>query len=362
MTGNLIFAGTENGVFKSADNGATWTAANTGINTKPIDAFIQSGSLIIAGSSGYGVFISGDNGATWIPVNTSLQNTNVISLVGNSTFVFAGTNGTGVYKRPLADFQPTITSFTPTSGVVGTSVTITGSNFQTNSAYDVVTFNGIPATITGTPTSTSITVTVPASATTGKISVSVANQTAASSTDFVVVVPPTISSFSPTSGPVGTAVTITGTNFDPVAANNTVTFNGVTAEVVGTPTSTTITTKVPTGAKTGAIGITVNGITATSADPFTVPVVTGDITLPSTEAINLFPNPASNSITLRLKSNTKGAPVTIQIVDLMGRNAAASFETAEQDIAIDVTHLATGTYIVKATTTEGNYQCRFIKL
>jgi len=40
---------------------------------------------------------------------------------------------------------------------------------------------------------------------------------------------PTITSFSPASGTVGTAVTILGTKFDPVAANNVVSFNGVTA-------------------------------------------------------------------------------------------------------------------------------------
>ncbi|MBL0356736.1 MAG: IPT/TIG domain-containing protein [Chitinophagaceae bacterium] len=37
---------------------------------------------------------------------------------------------------------------------------------------------------------------------------------------------PGISSFSPASGPVGTMITINGTNFDPVAANNIV-FLGV---------------------------------------------------------------------------------------------------------------------------------------
>jgi gliding motility-associated-like protein len=89
---------------------------------------------------------------------------------------------------------------------------------------------------------------------------------------FTVVVPPpppTISSFAPTSGIIGTTVTITGTNFDVVAANNTVTFNGISATVTAS-TATTITTTVPVGASTGPIAVTVLSNTATSSTNFIV--------------------------------------------------------------------------------------------
>ena len=89
---------------------------------------------------------------------------------------------------------------------------------------------------------------------------------------FSIVVPPpppTISSFTPTSGIIGTTVTITGTNFDVVAANNTVTFNGTTATVTAS-TTTTITTTVPVGASTGPIAVTVLSNTATSTTNFIV--------------------------------------------------------------------------------------------
>lgn len=42
---------------------------------------------------------------------------------------------------------------------------------------------------------------------------------------------PTITSFSPTSGPIGTTATITGTNFNTTAANNIVYFGAVRATV-----------------------------------------------------------------------------------------------------------------------------------
>jgi gliding motility-associated-like protein len=59
---------------------------------------------------------------------------------------------------------PTITSFTPTSGPVGTTVTITGTNFNTTVANNIVFFGATKATVTAA-TATSLTVTVPVGAT-----------------------------------------------------------------------------------------------------------------------------------------------------------------------------------------------------
>ena len=69
---------------------------------------------------------------------------------------------------------------------------------------------------------TDITAHVPGGATTGTISVQTPNGTGTSSTSFTVTggggSPPTVTSFTPTSGPVGTSVTINGTNFTGVTA------------------------------------------------------------------------------------------------------------------------------------------------
>ncbi|KAK3582317.1 hypothetical protein CHS0354_023858 [Potamilus streckersoni] len=187
---------------------------------------------------------------------------------------------TGTVVTSATDFTvdipvpaPTIASFNPTSGAVGTTVTITGTNFSTTSANNAVKFNNVVATVTNS-TATTITTTVPTGATTGKISVTVGGQTATSATDFTVDIPvpaPTIASFNPTSGAVGTTVTITGTNFSTTASNNAVKFNNVVATVTNS-TATTITTTVPTGATTGKISVTVGGQTATSATDFTVDI------------------------------------------------------------------------------------------
>ena len=102
---------------------------------------------------------------------------------------------------------PTITSFTPTSGVVGTSVTISGTNFSATLGSNTVKFNGITATLSSGST-TQLTAIVPASASTGKISVTVGANTTNSSGDFTLTTPPASSTydseldFSGTQGPI----------------------------------------------------------------------------------------------------------------------------------------------------------------
>jgi len=77
---------------------------------------------------------------------------------------------------------------------------------------------------------------------------------------------PTITSFSPTSGSVGTSVTITGTSLTGASA---VRFNGVSATGFTVSSATQIAATVPAGATTGPIGVTTPGGTATSATNFT---------------------------------------------------------------------------------------------
>jgi hypothetical protein len=86
---------------------------------------------------------------------------------------------------------------------------------------------------------------------------------------------PVISSFSPTSAPIGTTVTIIGSNFSPVAGNNIVYFGAVKGKVTAA-SSTSIAVSVPIGATFQAITVTTNGLTGYSAKPFMV-IFGGDI-------------------------------------------------------------------------------------
>ena len=69
-----------------------------------------------------------------------------------------------------ATTQPTISSFTPSSGPLGTSVNITGTNFNAVPANNIVYFGAVKATVTSGST-VILTVTVPAGATYDPISV-----------------------------------------------------------------------------------------------------------------------------------------------------------------------------------------------
>lgn len=167
---------------------------------------------------------------------------------------------------------PTITSFSPTSGTVGTTVVITGTNFSPIASENEVHWspNQQAQVISSTPTS--ITAVVPPGASFGKIYVTVSCHPIAISTgNFTVGAAPvpTITSFTPSSGPVGTSVTITGTNFSTTPVSNTVRFNGTVA-AVSASTATSITTTVPANATTGKITVTISGNTATSTPNFTV--------------------------------------------------------------------------------------------
>ena len=75
---------------------------------------------------------------------------------------------------------------------------------------------------------------------------------------------PTITSISPTSGPAGSPVTITGTNFGGTQGSSTVTLNGTNA-LATSWSATAIVAVVPAGATSGAFTVTVNSQQASSA-------------------------------------------------------------------------------------------------
>jgi uncharacterized repeat protein (TIGR03803 family) len=181
-----------------------------------------------------------------------------------------GKTGTVTVVRPSGSLNsiqqfkvtPTLGSFSPPSGPIGTSVTINGTGLiQTTK----VTFGGVPATTFTVNSDSKITATVPSGAKTGKIVVTTPGGSATSSGTFSVT--PTILSFSPPSGKVGTVVTINGTGLTQTTG---VSFGGVAATAFTVVSDLRITATVPTGAITGKIAVTTAGGTATSSATFTV--------------------------------------------------------------------------------------------
>ena len=161
--------------------------------------------------------------------------------------------------------------FTPSSGPTGTTVTISGTGFSTTPSQNAVTFNGTAATVASS-SATQIVATVPSNATTGPIKVTVAANSATSSKAFTVgaAQAPTVTSFSPTIGTPGTAIAVTGANFQTTASNDKATFNK-TASLVASATSTSLSTNVPSNAGSGRIAVSTPYGTGVSSGDFFIP-------------------------------------------------------------------------------------------
>jgi hypothetical protein len=135
-----------------------------------------------------GIRYTNNGGYTTIASNADLA---IASGIGKAypfatNYLNRSFNGTVHYSMgPPA----TISSFTPTSGGAGTSVTVTGTNLSTATAARV---NGTAGTITGTPTATSVTFTVGAGSTTGPVSILISGGMATSSGSFTVPTPPVL--------------------------------------------------------------------------------------------------------------------------------------------------------------------------
>jgi YD repeat-containing protein len=213
---------------------------------------------------------------------------------------------------------PQVTQVSPASGSARTMVTITGSAFGSSQGSGSVSIGGASAAV-ATWSGTQIMATVPSAAQTGAGSVSVTNGVGQQSNAFgFAVLPQSVFSgpatysydesgrlvgavaatgdsvkysydavgnilsitrysasqfafftFSPKLGPVGTNVTISGSNFSANPAQDTVTFNGASATILSA-TSTSLVVSVPSGATTGPLTISSPAGSITTADPFTV--------------------------------------------------------------------------------------------
>jgi uncharacterized repeat protein (TIGR03803 family) len=149
----------------------------------------------------------------------------------------------------------------PTSGEVGAAVIILGTDLTGSTS---VTFDGAAAIFT-VVSGSEITTTVPSGAATGNVRVTTPRGTFICNVNFRVT--PTISDFSPPSGPVGTSVVITGEGFRGATC---ISIGGVMATSFTVASDTQITATVPTGAKTGHIAVSTLGGTAVSTGTFTV--------------------------------------------------------------------------------------------
>src|SRR2546427_3952626 len=210
-----------------------------------------------------GITISYDGaGITTTPTTITTNSTG--SFTGSITVPTSSGAGTHTVKATDASNHPASAQFTvatipvatislnPSSGPVGTTVNISGSNFAANSgitiSYDNAGITTTPTTITSTSTgSFTGSITVPSSIA-GLHTVNATDASNNSASAQFIVKTPAIT-LNPTSGPAGTTVNISGSNF---VANSAVTISYDGSAITTTPTAITTTS---TGSFTGSITV-----------------------------------------------------------------------------------------------------------
>lgn len=297
---NALFAVTDNAGYNAAPSTAAVPGAiamaptNTafrGLAFAPVaPAPTIAGFTPTSGPVGTTVTVTGANltAASGVTLNGAAVTT--FSVVNGTTLTFdvpaGATSGpiaittpggtatsTTAFTVTVPNPMPTIASLAPATAIAGSgafSLTLNGTGFLSSS---VVSFNGTALVTTLiSPTQLTAAVSAAAVATAGSYPVLVTNPApgggASAAATFTVTVPvPTITSFTPASGPVGTTVTVTGTN---LAAASSATLNGLAVSAFVALNATSVQFAVPTGATSGPIAVTTPGGIATSTTAFTV--------------------------------------------------------------------------------------------
>ena len=242
-------------------------------------------------------------------------------------------NLTGISRQSSA--LVSVIDFTPASGPVGTTVTIFGTGFSPTPSQNTVTFSGTAASVSSA-SPTQLVATIPSGATTGPIAVTAPAGSATSSAPFTVTGSsgaPTITSFTPTIGTPGTAVAVTGTNFELTPTNNRLRFNIGPAPITSS-TTTNLSVPVPGGATSGRLSLATPGGATQSVDDFFVPPA---------------PNTVS-SVSFTGRTSIGGASVTASIGGA-GKIALIVFDgQAGQQVSLGVSYggvLETDTYVYR---------------
>lgn len=251
-------------------DGFTWYPAPTITSATPMTANAQT-PVVITGTNFTGV-TQLQLGGSFVnfTVDSPTQITVNPAYGSSGDITITGPGGTAVLPGFTFLPAPVITSFNTTGEGTTATVTITGTGFT-----DVtdVQFGGVPAKSFSVISATSMTA-QPGTGATGVIMVKASGGTG-TIRGFLYSKPPSITSFSPAFGPVGTALVIKGDNFNTVPDKNIVFFGPVKAKVTSA-SQTQLTVTVPGGAN-GLIWVlnTDKKLSANSNLPFTVTNTSG---------------------------------------------------------------------------------------
>ena len=285
-------------------NGLVGTAYNQSVTASPALNVGAYSYAVTSGALPAGLSLNPTTGAiTGTPTAGGTANFTITALTAGTC---SGSQAYSLFVQPLC---PTVTNINPTSGIVGASVTITGTNF--NGVESVKFANNVTANFT-VVSNTQITTTVPAGAVTGVITVGRQFCTDATSAVFTVLPTPTITLTTPKaligvgqtalftatiSPALPTAINLTLTSSNPavaavpanpsIAAGQTSVQFNVTGASAGT---TTITAAVPALYGSGSSTFNLNVAAGFEADVSPRPNgdVNGQVTMSDWSQIGRF--------------------------------------------------------------------------
>lgn len=254
--------------------------------------------------------------------------------------------------------QVSIIGFDPKGGLAGAPVNIYGTGFSATPSQNSVTFNGVAATVLSASPML-IVASVPSGATTGPIGISSPTGSATSSASFTVGAAstgaPSITSFTPAIAIAGTAVTITGTNFDTTLANDRVSFN-VMQSAPSSATATSIATSVPFGSTSGHISVSTPAGKGVSSTDFFVPpspfsaadvAFTGRMGIGENRTVTIG---TANKIGLMLFDGTLGQQMSINIVGVtIGSSYVSIYKPDGAALVSDILVSTSGKFIEPLT-------------
>jgi len=232
-------------------------------NQITIDGVHFGGSPVVKFNGTQASGVATANNGTVIYVNVpSGASTGKISVTSNgqtintaNDFIFVGAG-------------PYVASFSPPNGGANDPITIYGLHFTGATG---VKFNGVTASFTTPTMDTQVSALVPDNAMSGPVTVTTPSGSDTSTACFYLA--PFVTGFSPSNGPPGTVVTITGTSLTNASG---VTFNGMPAAFNPPTNNTNLVAFVPPSATTGPIRITTPGGQSPPVGNFSIlPLIAG---------------------------------------------------------------------------------------
>jgi hypothetical protein len=226
---------------------------------------------------------------------------------GRVTIHYAGT-ATG--QAGSFTTTPAILALSPNPAFAGTPVTITGTNLRAPTGSPTVRVGAALVTLRPGGTTETLQITLPAAAVTGRVTVTTPEGSGTGPVDLVVVRRPTVTSFAPALGPVGTVVTVGGPNLAEVTS---VQFNGEAAAFT-LVSATSLRATVPRGATSGVISLSTRAGNVNSLTRFTV-LPPGDLRVMAVTAAARAAAGRPTSVTTTVR-NTGGSPVPASMLRL----------------------------------------------